>query len=111
MLPGPHDALKMRPRIQGEGNQGAGAGDVMFESAAPCRGQGSSVAMQMPHQVAFPIFRHPIAEHEVMHAPGDVDRIDLDVSVMGEGSAYTSRRLIEQERTAHKPAGGEGIDD
>jgi hypothetical protein len=64
----------------------------------------------MAHQIAFAVIIDAVAQDVVMHSPGDVDRVNLDVAVVGEGRAYVWSRFVEQERAAHKSARGQEVE-
>jgi hypothetical protein len=83
---------------------------VVLEGRPGFGGQSAAVAMQMAHQTALDVICHPVAEDQIMHAATDVDRVNLDVTVVGEGGGYVGHRRIEQQEPAHKPAGSDGIE-
>jgi hypothetical protein len=41
-----------------------------------------------------------------MHAPADIDRIDLNVAVVGQCIGHRRHRRIEQQSPAHETPGG-----
>ena len=48
---------------------------------------------------------------QIVHAEAHVDRIDLDVAVVGEGGGDVRVRFVQTEATAQKAAGCETGDD
>ena len=71
-------------------------GDVVLEGLALGGGQHFSLTMQVAHQAAFAVVLHAVAEDEVVHAPGDIDGVDLDVAMVGEGGGDVGSRRVEQ---------------
>ena len=82
----------------------------MFEGAAFGRRERRLRPVDISQQVALAVTRDPVAQDEIMHAPADVDRVDLHVAVVGEGGAHVGHGSVEQQRPAHKTAGGQGGD-
>jgi hypothetical protein len=39
----------------------------------------------VPHEIAFAVTGDTVAQDEVVHAPANVDRVDLHITVVGEG--------------------------
>jgi hypothetical protein len=64
----------------------------------------------MTHEVAFTVTANAVAQNEIVHAPADVDRIDLDVAMVGEGRRDVGRGFVEKQRPTQKLPGGEGSD-
>ena len=52
------------------------------------------VPMQMPREIALAIAGDAIAQNQIMHAPADIDRIDLDVAVVRERGGDVRMRSI-----------------
>ena len=52
--------------------------------------------MEMPHQIAFAISQNAVAQDEIVHPPTNIDRVDLNVTVMGQRSVDVCHWLIEQ---------------
>ncbi len=102
----------MRPGFEAEDDKDAGLGVVMLEGGA--RGAGARrrrsvalhvAAVDVAEEVTFAVVAHAVAEDEVVHPAADVQRIDLDVSVMGEGGGDIRCGRVEQQRAALEAAG------
>jgi hypothetical protein len=61
----------------------------------------------MAHEVTFAVGGHAVAQDEVVHAAADIDRIDLDVAVVGEGRADVGAGFIHHKRPTLETSGGE----
>ena len=63
--------------------------------------------MQVAHEIALAVAGHAVTQDVIVHPPADIQRIDLDVAVMGERRADVGVRRVEPERAAQEAAGGE----
>jgi hypothetical protein len=80
---------------------------MMFEGASIRRKQRRChIAMEMAHEIPFAIIADAIPQDEIMHATADVDRIDLNVAVVGESVPDVGDWFVEQQRSTHKAASG-----
>ncbi|MEJ1972301.1 MAG: hypothetical protein WDM96_07510 [Lacunisphaera sp.] len=94
-----------------EGNAAGGGQPIPAQRATPLeQGLRGGLAMQVAHQVAFAVVADAIAQDQIMHPAADVDRVDLDIAVMGEGGGEIGRRLVQQQGAPHEATGGGGID-
>src|SRR6187402_858477 len=101
----------MRPGGEGKGDEdGRGVGRVVFEGGALRGGERGGVAMEVAHQRALAVVEHAVAKDEIMHAPADIDRVDLDVAVMRDGGGDVGEGRVETGRQAGEAAGGERRD-
>ena len=69
----------------------------MLESGALRGRQRSASAVQVAQEAALPVAGDPVAQDVVVHAPGDVDRVDLDVTEVGDGRGDVGRRSVKQQ--------------
>lgn len=90
----------MRPGLGRKGHEDAGVRNVVLEA-------GASGGVHERVQAALAVVPDTVAEDEVVHAPGDIDRVDLDVVVVGEGGGDAGCWRVEQQGAAHEPAGGD----
>jgi hypothetical protein len=77
---------------------------MVLERRAPGRRQRRGLAVQVAHEAALAVVAHAVAQDEIVHAPADVDRVDLDVAVMSERCGYARKGLIEAEGAPQKSA-------
>jgi hypothetical protein len=72
-------------------------------------GGGKDIAfpVQMPHEDSHLIVFHPVAQDQIMHATTDVDRIDLDVTEMGESRSRIGNRNVPSHRPPCEAARGQ----
>jgi len=61
--------------------------------------------VDVAHEVAFAIVGHAVAQDQVVHATADIDRIDLQETVVFKCSGDIRSGLIEKQGPLHKPAG------
>src|SRR5687768_15481381 len=100
----------MRPCLERKRREDPGAGHMVFKTAALLRRQRVFLAMKKTHQVAFTIFRDAISQDEIVHPPANVERIDLNISVVQQRSLDVAMRLIEAEHVTDKPTSSDGIE-
>ena len=79
----------------------------MLESGAVRRRKRCAVAVEMAHEIALAVAGHAVAQDKIVHAPADVDRVDLHVAVISEGRGDVGVRCIEPEDAAKEAAGNE----
>src|SRR5687767_10707883 len=95
----------MRPRFEGKPDKYPRSGDMMLEAPPFRGGQRLSVPMEVAHEIALTIGRDAVPEDEVVHAPANVERVDLHIPMAGERRRYIGVRGCEAERPAEKAAG------
>lgn len=61
--------------------------------------------VQVAHQASDLIVTDAVAEDEIVHAPTDIDGIDLDVAVMGERGSDIGNRNIQSGCTTGEATG------
>jgi len=93
------------PRVEGEGDEDVGVGQVVFERPALVGGQRFFVAVQMAHKIALVMAGHAVAEDVVVHASANIDRIDLHVAEVSENGGDVGGGLIERHGMAVKTPG------
>ena len=100
-----HGSEQVRPRFERESDEDVGVGQVMFEGEALVGGERIFVAVQMPHEFAFAVARHTVAENVIVHASADVDRVNLHVPVMRENRGDVGDGLVEENGAPMKTPG------
>ena len=104
--------VEMRPRFELEGDEDALLRrEVMLEGGAGGRGERrGGVAVEKTHEIAFAIAGDAVAQDQVVHASADVDRVNLNVALVGERGGKIGRGRREQKRAADKRAGNGGAE-
>jgi len=69
---------------------------VVFERGAVRWRKRIAVPVKVLDQIAFPIIRDSVSQDQVVHSSGNVDRVDLDVAVMGDRGGDVWCRLIKK---------------
>jgi hypothetical protein len=79
---------------------------VVLKRGALFRGQRLAFGtVHMPHQIAFAIARHTVAENMLLHPATNVYRVNLDETVMRQDGGNVRHTCIEQERATMKTTG------
>jgi hypothetical protein len=60
--------------------------------------------VQIAKEIAFPITGHAVAKDKIVHSAADVNRIQLDETMVGERSRQVGRRSIEENCAAVEAA-------
>ena len=89
----------------GKRDEIARGGLVMFKCEARLGGERLIFAVNVAHQIAFAIVGHAVAQDQIVHAPADIDRVDLHESVVIKRGGDIGSGLIEKQGPLHKPAG------
>jgi hypothetical protein len=106
---GVHRVEQVRPGVGREDDENAGGWQVVFKGETLRGGQRGVGPVHVPHQVAHAVTGDAVAQDEVVHAPADIDRIDLHVPVVAERRVDPGRGRIKQQRPAHEaPRRGRG---
>src|SRR4051812_13944290 len=96
-----HCRQQIGPSIERQRGENIAARQMMLERGALASRQRAGLpAMQMPKQVAFPIIRHTVAKNKILHAPADVDWVQLNEAMMSERRSNLGHRRIQQNRSA-----------
>lgn len=62
-------------------------------------------AVEVAHKAALLVTLDPVPEDVVVHAAADIDRVDLDVAVVGKRIAHVRRLAIHEVRPPQERAG------
>ena len=98
----------MRPGIERESDENVGVGQVMLERETINRRKRLPVAVQMSHEAFFAIASHAVAQDVIVHAPTDVDWIDLHEAEVAQDGGDFRRGLIEEHGAPVETPGQNG---
>ena len=84
-----------------------GVGQVMLERGARGGRQRRGVAVEVAHEAALAVALHAMPQDQVVHASADIDRINLDVAVVGERGADVRDGGVEQQRAPQETPRGQ----
>lgn len=100
----------MRPRFEGKRHEHLRFRHVVLERRACRRRQRRTAPVQVPHEIAFAVAAHAVPQDVIVHPAADVERIDLDVAVVGQRRREASVRRIKAVCAPEKTTSGERCD-
>lgn len=85
-----HRAEQVRPCFKRKGHEYPRIRNMVLEpdSLQWREWRAARRAVELLHQITFAITFHPVPEDEIVHAPANVDRVDLDEAVMPQGARH-----------------------